>query len=57
MKKAYEYSRICEANVCLGIRIRKTGQVFVLSTDSSGFWELLGSRLVCYQVSIIRHKG
>ncbi|CRL19032.1 unnamed protein product [Penicillium camemberti] len=27
MKKACEYSRMCSADVCLGIRIRETGQV------------------------------
>ncbi|CAG8013624.1 unnamed protein product [Penicillium salamii] len=37
MKKAYEYSEICEADVCLGIRLRETDQVFILSADASGF--------------------
>ncbi|CAG8262574.1 unnamed protein product [Penicillium salamii] len=45
MKKACEYSRLCEADVCLGIRIRETGQVFILSADSSGFWGFLVSHL------------
>lgn len=37
MKKAYEYSKMCDADVCSGIRHRETGQVFLLSADRSGF--------------------
>ncbi|CAG8261917.1 unnamed protein product [Penicillium salamii] len=48
MKKACEYSEMCEADVCLGIRLRETGQVFILSADASGFWGFLGSQLNCY---------
>jgi hypothetical protein len=31
MKKAYEYSKLCNADVCMGIRMRETGQVHVVS--------------------------
>lgn len=56
IKKAREYSRIYEADVCLGIRLRETGQVFILSADASGFWDFLGSQLVCCQVLTIGYK-
>ncbi|KAJ6004604.1 hypothetical protein N7540_012973 [Penicillium herquei] len=45
MKKALEYSRICSADVCLGIRMRETGRVHILSADSSGFWNFLAVHL------------
>ena len=51
MTKACEYSKMCDADVCLGIRLRETGQVYILSADPSGFWAFLGSQLVrrqCY---------
>ncbi|CAG8937541.1 unnamed protein product [Penicillium salamii] len=48
IKKAREYSRMCEADVCLGIRLRETGQVFIFSVDASGFWDFLGSQLNSY---------
>ncbi|KAJ5953824.1 hypothetical protein N7501_008103 [Penicillium viridicatum] len=48
MKKAYEYSKMCSADVCVGIRIRETGQVHILSADTSGFWAFLGSQLNSY---------
>jgi hypothetical protein len=46
MKKASEYSKMCGADVCLGIRIRDTGRVYMFSADASGFWEFVGSHLV-----------
>lgn len=49
MKKACEYSKMCDADVCLGIRLRETGQVFILSADASGFWSFLGTQLVRHQ--------
>ncbi|KAJ6093087.1 hypothetical protein N7486_008376, partial [Penicillium sp. IBT 16267x] len=45
MKKAYEYSKMCDADVCVGIRLRETGQVHVLSLDDSEFWAFLNSQL------------
>jgi hypothetical protein len=45
MKKARKCSRICEADVCVGIRLRETGQVFILSADVSGFWGFLRLQL------------
>jgi hypothetical protein len=46
MKKASEYSKMCGADVSLGIRIRDTGRVYMFSADASGFWEFVGSQLV-----------
>lgn len=48
MKKAYEYSKLCNADVCMGIRMRETGQVHILSADSSGFWAFLALQLVSF---------
>jgi hypothetical protein len=45
-KKTREYSKICGADVCLGIRIRQSGKVFIYSADASGFWSFLSSQLV-----------
>lgn len=45
--KSQEYSEMCGADVCLGIRIRESGQVFIFSADSSGFWSFLTAQLVC----------
>jgi hypothetical protein len=46
MKKSFEYSKMCGADVCLGIRIRDTGRVYIFSADASGFWAFVGSKLV-----------
>jgi hypothetical protein len=46
MKKSFEYSMMCGADVCLGIRIRDTGRVYIFSADASGFWAFVGSNLV-----------
>ncbi|GKZ98359.1 hypothetical protein AnigIFM59636_002767 [Aspergillus niger] len=40
LRKAYEYSKLCDADVCLGIRIRESGQVTTFLSDSTGFWEI-----------------
>ncbi|KAJ5291523.1 hypothetical protein N7478_000774 [Penicillium angulare] len=48
MKKAYEYSKLCNADVCMGIRMRETGQVHILSADPSGFWAFLTTQLSAY---------
>ena len=39
---------MCGADVCLGMRMRESGEVFIFSADSSGFWSFLWSQLVCY---------
>lgn len=45
--KLQQYSDMCGADVCLGIRIRESGEVYIFSADSSGFWSFLRSQLVC----------
>jgi hypothetical protein len=54
MKKASEYSKMCDADVCVGIRMRETGQIHILSADASGFWAFLTSQLVCKLHDIIQ---
>jgi hypothetical protein len=46
MKKASEYSEMCDADVCVAIRMRETGQIHILSADTSGFWAFLTLQLV-----------
>jgi hypothetical protein len=48
MKKAYEYSELCDADVCVGIRLRESGHVFTFLSDPTGFWSKLDSLLVRY---------
>ncbi|OQD75857.1 hypothetical protein PENANT_c145G03629, partial [Penicillium antarcticum] len=43
-KKAFEYSTQCDADVQLIVRIRKTGQIFTLTSKSEG-WPLSESQL------------
>ena len=54
MTKACEYSKMCDADVCLGIRLRETGQVYILSADASGFWAFLSSQLVRRQYYLMK---
>ncbi|PWY70788.1 hypothetical protein BO83DRAFT_315539 [Aspergillus eucalypticola CBS 122712] len=49
IRNAYEYSTLCDAEVCLGIRIPESGQVTAFLPDSTGFWSGLSSRLVGFQ--------
>jgi hypothetical protein len=46
MKKAFEYSELCDAEVCVGIRFRESGRVFTFVSDPNGFWSKLDSLLV-----------
>ncbi|KAL4984449.1 hypothetical protein BDW68DRAFT_180640 [Aspergillus falconensis] len=48
INKVYEYSRMCGADICLGIRIRDTGKVFTVSIDPTGFWSFLHPQLDTY---------
>ncbi|KAJ5515826.1 hypothetical protein N7527_007386 [Penicillium freii] len=36
---------MCNADVCVGIRMRETGQVHILSADATGFWAFLTTEL------------
>ncbi|KAJ5483806.1 hypothetical protein N7539_006006 [Penicillium diatomitis] len=51
MKKASEYSKMCDADVCISIRIRETGQIHILSADTSGFWAFLPLQLGSYYLT------
>ncbi|KAF3386949.1 hypothetical protein F1880_000447 [Penicillium rolfsii] len=46
--KLQQYSEMCGADVCLGIRIRESGEVFIFSADSSGIWSFLRTQLGSY---------
>ncbi|CRL22549.1 unnamed protein product [Penicillium camemberti] len=56
-KKLHQYSKLCGADVCLGIRIRDTGRVFTFSADRSGFWAFLSSKLSSYYPKPIQKSG
>ncbi|KAL2840809.1 hypothetical protein BJY01DRAFT_218182 [Aspergillus pseudoustus] len=48
IKKSFEYSTMCDADVCLGIRIRESGRVYIFSADTTGFWAFVGAQLDSY---------
>ncbi|KAF7590506.1 hypothetical protein BBP40_002803 [Aspergillus hancockii] len=54
--KSQEYSEMCGADICLGIRIRESGQVFIFSADSSGFWSFLSTQLVSYYPTPVKRS-
>jgi SRF-type transcription factor (DNA-binding and dimerisation domain) len=37
-KKAYEYNIECDAEVFLGIRLKRNGQIFVFNSEKSREW-------------------
>ena len=47
MKKVYQYSILCNADVCLGIRLRENGKVFTFQSDGTDFWSAIRRHLVC----------
>jgi hypothetical protein len=57
MKKAYEYSELCDADVCVGIRLRESGHVFTFLSDPTGFWSKLDSLLETYYPRPVRKTG
>lgn len=38
IKKAYEMSAFCNADVCLGIKLRDTGKIMTFCADKTGVW-------------------
>ena len=46
LKKAYEYSIGCDAQVYLGIRIKRNGQVFVFNSENTQEWLPLDGQMV-----------
>ncbi|KAH1414643.1 hypothetical protein KXX05_000439, partial [Aspergillus fumigatus] len=57
MKKASEYSELCDAEVCVGIRFRESGRVFTFVSDPNGFWSKLDSLLEAYYPPPVRETG
>ncbi|KAF7586374.1 hypothetical protein BBP40_009020 [Aspergillus hancockii] len=57
MKKAYEYSELCDAEVCVGMRLRESGRVFTFLSDPTGFWLKLDSLLATYYPPPVRKTG
>jgi hypothetical protein len=45
LKKAFEYYTECDADINLVVRMRKTGQIFTLTSHSQG-WPLSEEQLV-----------
>jgi hypothetical protein len=46
IKKVYEMSALCDADVFLGIRIRKNGRVSTFCANRTGIWSPFASHLV-----------
>lgn len=46
IKKAYEYSKLCDADVCLGIQLRGSSHVFTFLSNPAGFWSKFDSLLI-----------
>ncbi|KAF3010211.1 hypothetical protein E8E15_002219 [Penicillium rubens] len=54
-KKASEYSSECGADIHLVLRMKKSGKIFIL-TSNSQYWPLSDSQLVSYHPTPI-HKS
>ena len=50
IKRAYEYSRECDADVYMSIRIHKNGQVFTFTSDSTGEWPRSEAEMVSHSL-------
>jgi hypothetical protein len=48
VKKAYEYSLECDADVYMSIRIKKNGRVFTFNSCLTGEWPLSEAQIVCH---------
>jgi hypothetical protein len=46
IKKAYEYSLECDADVYMSIRIKKNGRVFTFNSCLTGEWPLSEAQIV-----------
>jgi hypothetical protein len=46
LRKAYEMSKYCDADVFLGVRIRDTGRITTFCADGTGIWSPFISCLV-----------
>ena len=45
-KKAYEYSFECDADVYVGIRVKRNGRIFTFNSDTTGEWPLSNIEMV-----------
>jgi SRF-type transcription factor (DNA-binding and dimerisation domain). len=54
-KKASEYCSECAADIQLVLRMRKTGQMYILTSNSEG-WPLSEDQLVRYLTHYINRK-
>ncbi|PKX93566.1 uncharacterized protein P174DRAFT_353692, partial [Aspergillus novofumigatus IBT 16806] len=57
MKKAYEYSELCNADICVGIRLREFSHIFTFLSDPTRFWSTLDSLLATYYPLPVRQTG
>jgi hypothetical protein len=56
-KKSHKYRELYGADICLGIRIQDSGQIYIFSADHSGFWSFLGCKLVFHSERLLcRHR-
>jgi hypothetical protein len=55
-KKAYEYNTKCEAEVYLGIRIKKNGQIFIFNSENTREWLPKDEQMVGYLLSQALHR-
>ncbi|KAJ5267936.1 hypothetical protein N7478_001487 [Penicillium angulare] len=53
IKKVLEYSALCHADVCVGIRIRETGEVHIVSADEPGFWDFVSHQMASHFPRVI----
>ncbi|KAL1979000.1 hypothetical protein VTN96DRAFT_7496 [Rasamsonia emersonii] len=54
MKKAYEYSVLCAADVFLAIIIRENGRVYTLCLDQAGILSHIQSQSSTYYLILVR---
>jgi hypothetical protein len=51
IKKAYEYSLKCNADVYISIRIKRNGQIFTFNSDLTQEWPISEAQIVRYSLS------
>jgi SRF-type transcription factor (DNA-binding and dimerisation domain). len=54
IKKAYELSCSCDADVFFGVRIKNSGHIYTFCADSTGIWSSISSQLVLYIVLFLQ---
>jgi hypothetical protein len=51
IKKAYEYSLECDADVYISIRIKRNGQIFTFNSDLTQEWPISEAQIVRHSLS------